>query len=130
MIRPIALGLVAALLATGCGPQYAGLELELVRSELGSFATAAKIELAEGGLLLIKARPIGQRREYDGLEDLTLDADDPEIARISMSVLNDGWMITGQAVGTTEVNVRIDDVLEDTIPLEVREQELISEDAP
>ena len=125
--RSIRMGLAALVLAsaTACTPSYETLEVERIRGSSDAEVSASGFVVPEGTVVVFTADAVSSSvREYQVTEVLELSSVDPTVARVEQGLAVGTWMIMGVAQGSTKVEVRIDGVLEDEIPVDVKVQEV------
>lgn len=122
-------GAAALLLlgASACDPRYETIEVERVSGHFEARASGSKFTVPEGGLLVFEVDPgSAVRRDYEILDELELRTRDASVARLHQGLATGTWMLMGVEVGQTELEVHINGVLEDVIPVDVVVQEASS----
>lgn len=125
--RSIRMGLAALVLAsaTACTPSYATLEVERIHGSSDAEVSADGFVVPEGTLVVFTADAVSSSvRDYEVTEELELSSVDPSVARVEQGLAVGTWMIMGVAQGSTTIEVRIDGVREDQIPVDVKVQEV------
>jgi hypothetical protein len=115
--------LAVALCATAACEEARFDHVELYRldgdaeAEIGSDG----LVVPEGGVLVFEAYPRAEATspEYVGLERFKLRPSDPDVAMAHRAILRDTWVVSGVSVGTTELQVLVDNELVDRIPVEI-----------
>ncbi len=84
---------------------------------------SSSIIVPQGGVILFEAFPRAEANsvEYVGLERFKLRPDDPNVAEAHRAILRDTWVVSGIAVGTTRLQVLVDNEVVDRIPVEIVE---------
>lgn len=125
--RSIRMGLAALVLAsaTACTPSYETLEVDWIRGSSDAEASADGFVVPEGKLVVFSADAVSSSvRDYEVTEKLELSSEEPTVARVEQGLAVGTWMVMGVAEGSTTIEVRIDGVLEDRIPVDVKAQEV------
>jgi hypothetical protein len=126
--RSIRMTLAALVLASAgaCTPSYETLEVDRIRGSIDAEVSADGFVVPEGTLVVFKADAVSSSaRDYEVTEKLELSSAEPTVARVEQGLAVGTWMIMGVAEGSTTIYVRIDGVLEDTIPVDVSVQEVL-----
>jgi hypothetical protein len=119
-------GLVRACGARACTPSYETLEVDRIHGSIDAEVSADGFVVPEGTLVVFKADAVSSSaRDYEVTEKLELSSVDPTVARAVQGLSVGTWMIMGVTEGSTTIEVRIDGVLEDAIPVDVSVQEVL-----
>lgn len=117
------LGVLATLLIVGCDePSYGGITIVQTAGEFGAEVGADGLLMTHGHVMVFEAHLQSTNSEaYDALSNVHLDVGDGSIAMIHPTVYNFGWAIAAARPGRTEMEVVIDGVVEDTVPVTIVE---------
>ncbi len=113
------------MMLAACGPEYSSLDTEvLVSPPSGSDIRSSRIELPAGTAALIKVFPRSSKsKPYDTHTEINLDSEDVSIFRASPTEDPNKFVLLGQKEGSTCMEVYINDVLEECIPVTVTASE-------
>jgi hypothetical protein len=119
----LAVGLCAA---TACEEsRYDHVDLFRLQGDGGAQIGSGGLVVPEGGVLVFEAHPRAEATsaEYVGLERFKLRPSDPDVAMARRAILRDTWVVSGVSVGTTQLQVLVDNDVVDSIPVEIIEEE-------
>lgn len=125
-MRRTLLAVIAVAGLSGCDPKYGSLRVQAGAGEVDfAFVSEAGISVGEGRVVVVFAEPVSASAsdEYNGLERFSLRVVDDSVASIHRGALRDSFVIVGRSPGLTRLEVEIRARVEDSIPLEVIEQE-------
>ncbi len=116
----IALGL--GLASTACAPDYGGLAIEIEGVALaGDFVEPRRVSLVLGHVVRVHARPRSLTSNvYEDPGRFELAPADPEIARIYRDPEDWRWVLVARAVGTTCIEVQIDNRKQECVEFTVQ----------
>jgi hypothetical protein len=117
--------LLPALLASACGPDYAGLEIE-IEADLsgGGVVTDDGIELALGSAVTIRARPRSRNHAaFDEPNEAELRSSHDGVMRVYATEESWRWILTARDEGQACLEVVLDGIVEDCIETRVVGQE-------
>lgn len=122
--RMVAVPLLVALLggATACeASRYDHVDLYRVDGHPGAALDGGAIRVPEGGVIVFEAQPraAASSPDYVGFERFKLRPADPDVATAYRSILRDTWVVSGMAIGSTRLQVLIDDEVVDDMPVEI-----------
>jgi hypothetical protein len=120
------LGALVLASAGACSPSYEALDIDWVQGPVEGEASSRELLVPEGRLVVFRpeAQSRAGRRDYDVTNELELVSERPEVARVEQGLSTGMWMVMGVAQGSTTMEVWIDGVLEDRIPIDVVAQEV------
>lgn len=121
--RLVALAMLTATLG-GCQPQYESVSIHAVAGHALARASSAEISVPVGTLVVFDAELSAQTENdpYDAVDELRFESRDAEIARIVPGLRANTWIVMGGRVGTTSIEVIVNDEVEDTIDVEIVDQ--------
>ncbi|MCH9686380.1 MAG: hypothetical protein K0V04_33415 [Deltaproteobacteria bacterium] len=126
--RIVAAWLLAATsaLAVACSPRYDSVELRRVAGHPAARVSDREITVPEGGLVVIEADALSAAgsRDYEAIDAMELFSGNSDRVRVVQGLRVDTWMVLGVSQGDTEVLVRLNDRVEDGIPVRVTPQEV------
>ena len=116
------IGLLLAATLMGCAPDYGGLAMEVEGVALaGDFVEPHRISLVLGHVVRVHARPRSLSSQvYEAPSRFELVASDPDIARTYRDPEDWRWVLVARDVGTTCIEVRIDDAKQDCVEITVQ----------
>lgn len=118
------LGALVLMGMSACGPRYEALHVQRVNGHLDARGSEAGFSVPEGTLLVFEVDPRSHRgREYDATDEVELEVEHPEVARIVQGLATDTWMLLGVGVGQTVVEVSINGEVHDHLPVDIVAQE-------
>lgn len=120
----VSASLLAALLggATACeASRYDHVDLYRVGGHSAAELDDGGIRVPEGGVIVFEAQPRAESSspEYVGFERFKLRPTDPDVATAYRSILRDTWVVSGMGIGSTRLQVLVDDEVVDDMPIEV-----------
>ena len=115
--------LAATSLGAGCSAEYGGISIYKVDGDAGSVADRSRIRLRQGRVLVFEAhvREADPDRPYQGFEEVELWSPERDVAEVRPVVLVDTWMVIGFSPGETQMQVRVDGDIVESVPIVVEE---------
>jgi hypothetical protein len=115
---------IALLAAAGCGSAYDGIDIFVIGGDRRAEVSPGGVRIGEGGVVVIEARPSADpdHEDFNALDEFELKMSDVRVANVRRGVLTHSFVINGADPGDTTLQVRVNDVLEQVIPVRVERQ--------